>query len=144
MTRRWRRRRGRTEGGFVALEYLLGMALLVFPVAMLVTTLPEWPSRSGVARQAATEAARTAVEQDDWSGATAAGQAAAQQVVANYGFDPSEVGVTLTGTVARGGAVTAHVAMRMPAIDVPVIGGVGEWTWTVDHTEKVDQYRSYP
>lgn len=144
MTRGWWRRTRRADGGFVALEYVLGMALLVFPVAMLVTTLPEWPSRSGVARQAATEAARTAVDQNGWSAATAAGTAAAQEVVTNYGFDPSDVRVTLTGSIARGGAVTAQVAMRMPAIDVPVIGGVGEWTWTVQHTEQVDEYRSYP
>ena len=138
------RRRRRDEKGFVALEYVLGMCLLVFPVAMLVTTLPEWPSRTGVARQAATEAARTAVQQDDWAQATSAGTAAAQQVVSNYGFSTADVALSLSGSVGRGGVVTAHVAMRMPAVDVPMIGGVGQWTWTVDHTEKVDQYRSYP
>jgi hypothetical protein len=144
VTFRHRRREGRSEDGFVPIEYVLGIGLLVLPVGLLVITLPEWPSRTGVARQAATEAARNAIEQSDWPHATAAGAAAAQEVVTNYGLDPTTLSVSFTGSVGRGGVVTAHVGIAMPAMDVPVFGTVGTWTWTVDHSEKVDQYRSYP
>jgi hypothetical protein len=30
----------------------------------------------------------------------------------------------------------------MPAVQVPGMGGVGEWSWTARHREPVDRYAS--
>jgi Flp pilus assembly protein TadG len=134
----------RSQRGFIAAEFALGVGLLLIPIGLLVITLPVWPARQSVARVAATEAARTAVQQTTLPQAVAAGDDAARQVAQNYGVDPAELTVVWRGDVARGSAMTAVVNIRMPAIAVPALGGVGAWTWTVAHTEKVDAYRSYP
>ena len=134
----------RTHCGFIAAEYALGVGLLLIPIGMLVITIPVWPARQSVARVAATEAARTAVQQATLPQAVGAGDDAAHRVAQNYGLDPSDLTVAWRGDVGRGGAMTAVVNIRMPAVAVPGIGGVGAWTWTVAHTEKVDAYRSYP
>jgi hypothetical protein len=41
------------EGGYVAAELALGIGLLVFPVALLVLTLPTWSERQTTARSIA-------------------------------------------------------------------------------------------
>ena len=133
----------RGQAGFMAAEYALGVALLLIPVGLVVITLPEWPARQGVARVAATEAARTAVQQSDWRSATAAGAGAADEVARNYGVATGDLVVSIAGGLGRGQTVTARVAIRMPAINVTAIGGVGSWTWTAVHAEQVDQYRSF-
>jgi hypothetical protein len=37
----------------------------------------------------------------------------------------------------------ASVTVSMPAVDIPGIGAVGAWSWTAEHREPVDQYRSF-
>ena len=45
------RRSGRaSESGYVAAELALGVGLLVFPIALLVLTLPTWSERQTTAR----------------------------------------------------------------------------------------------
>jgi hypothetical protein len=56
---RRRARATRQDAGYVAAELALGVGLLVFPVAMLVLTLPTWSERQASARAIAREMART-------------------------------------------------------------------------------------
>ena len=53
------RRGTNTEAGFVATELILGIGLLILPVALLVLTLPGWSERQTTARVIARETART-------------------------------------------------------------------------------------
>ena len=99
-------RRRRSEGGFMAAEFALGL-LLVVPIGCVAMAMPGWPERQSVARLAASEAARAAVAADTWSDAVTAGRATAAEVAANYGVDPDDVSVELEGSVARGERVTA-------------------------------------
>jgi hypothetical protein len=140
------RRHGRSrEGGYVAAELALGVGLLVFPVALLVLTLPTWSERQTTARSIAREVSRVvAVE-----GVCDRGRAAETglDMARNLGLAPSGVDVQLDcvpgGRLPRGGSVRASVTVAVPAVTFPGIGSVGAWSWTAHHSEPVDQYRSF-
>jgi Flp pilus assembly protein TadG len=135
----------RREHGFITVEFVLGVALFLIPVGILVISLPHWPARQATARAAASEAARSAVQHTDMAQATAAAQEAARLAATNHGLDPADVELLpLVGSVARNGTITVRVNVRMPAVAIPGLASAGEWTWTAEHTEAVDRYRSYP
>ena len=138
------RRLTRSERGFLAAEYAFGVAVILIPVGLFVITAPLWPEHQEVARVAAAEAARNGVQQTTLGAAESVGDAAARQVILNYGLAPGDFTVTWSGDVTRGSALTAHVRVRMPALQLPAVASVGAWYWNVSHTEAVDQYRSYP
>src|SRR5215208_901724 len=133
------------EGGYVAAELALGIGLLVFPVALLVLTLPTWSERQTTARSIAREVSRVAAV----AGVCDRGLAAetGHDMARNLGLAPSDVDVQLDcvpdGRLPRGGSVRASVTVAVPAVTLPGIGTVGTWGWTAHHTEPVDQYRSF-
>jgi len=140
------RPRGRSrEGGYVAAELALGIGLLVFPVALLVLTLPTWSERQTTARSIAREVSRVVAVAGvcDRGRATETGRDMAR----NLGLAPSDVDVQLDcvpgGRLPRGGSVRASVTVAVPAVTFPGIGSVGAWSWTAHHSEPVDQYRSF-
>ena len=142
MTRR--QRRSRDDRGFVAaVELPLGLLLLI-PAALLVLTTATWFERQAAARTAADEAARTVVLSDDWAQGAADAQAVVDEIAANYDLDPDDLTLQLEGDLARGGTVTAHVTVNVPAAAIPLLGGIGGFQRTSSHTEHVDQYRSFP
>jgi len=142
MTRPTRRRddRGSTTA---VVELPLGLLLLV-PAALLVLTVATWFERAAAARTAADEAARTVVLSDSWDQGAADAQAVVDEIAANYDLDPGDLTLQLDGDLTRGGTVTAHVTVHVPAAAIPLLGGIGNFDRTVSHTEQVDQYRSIP
>ena len=134
------------QRGFVAVELAAGVALLVFPVALLVACLPGWFDRQSLARQAARDAARAVVL--DGTCRDEVASAAALRVARGAGVDPAEVRVELDcvagSALARDGVVSARVTVDMPAVNVPLIGSVAAWRWTAGHREPVDPYGSRP
>jgi hypothetical protein len=140
------RQHGRSrEDGYVAAELALGIGLLVFPVALLVLTLPTWSERQTTARSIAREVSRVVAV----AGVCDRGRAAetGHDMARNLGLEPSDVDVQVDcapGTrLARGGSVRASVTVAVPAVTFPGIGSVGAWSWTAYHSEPVDQYRSF-
>lgn len=137
-------RRRRSESGFVAAELALGVGLLVFPVALLVLTIPTWVERQSTARAIAREAARTVAVEGycDVESARGVGETMAGNLGLGGGVEvmldcaPGE-------RLRRGASVTARVTVHMPAVQLPGIGAVGAWRWTAHHAEPVDQYRSF-
>jgi hypothetical protein len=133
------------EGGYVAAELALGIGLLVFPVALLVLTLPTWSERQTTARSIAREVSRVVAV----AGVCDRGRAAetGHDMARNLGLAPSDVDVQLDclpgGRLPRGGSVRASVTVAVPAVTFPGIGSVGAWSWTAHHSEPVDQYRSF-
>ena len=133
------------EGGYVAAELALGIGLLVFPVALLVLTLPTWSERQTTARSIAREASHVVAV----AGICDRGRAAetGHDMARNLGLAPSDVDVQLDclpgGRLPRGGSVRASVTVAVPAVTLPGIGSVGAWSWTAHHSEPVDQYRSF-
>ena len=140
------RSRPRGERGFVAIELAAGAALLVFPVALLVASLPGWFDRQSVARQVARDAARAVVL--DGSCRAEVASDAADRIAIGAGLDPRELHIDLDcvdgAALERDDAVTARVTIEMPAVSVPLIGSVGAGRWTTAHAEPVDPYGSRP
>jgi hypothetical protein len=142
---RVRRHDGSREGGYVAAELALGVGLLVFPVALLVLTLPTWSERQTTARAIAREVSRVVAV----AGVCDRGRAAetGRDMARNLGLVPSDVDVQLDcvpgGRLPRGGSVRASATVAVPAVTFPGIGNVGAWSWTAHHSEPVDQYRSF-
>lgn len=134
--------RRRTEAGYAAIELALGVALILVPLATLGVTLSVWPDRVAAARVVAAEAARAAATRSTWDAATSAGDAVAREVAANYGLGDRDLNVAFSGSVDRGGSVTATVGVVMPVLHVPGVGDAGGWTWTTSHTQATDLYRS--
>lgn len=133
----------RRDGGYVTLELVAGLALLVLPIGLLVLVLPTWFARQNLARLAAQQAARTAVV----AGSLGDGSAAGDQVGADGGLTPGRdltVSFAAGSSLARGGLVTAEAVVRMPAIVIPGLGDIGSFSWTARHAEPVDLYRSGP
>ena len=133
------------ESGYVAAELAIGVGLLLFPVALLVLTLPSWSERQTTARAIAREVGRVVAVRGVCDRDRAVGTAASMAV--NLGLAPSELDVALDcaagARLERGSDLHVAVTVRVPAVDIPGIGAVGEWSWTAHHDEPVDQYRSF-
>jgi hypothetical protein len=133
------------EGGYVAAELALGIGLLVFPVALLILTLPMWSERQTTARSIAREVSRVVAV----AGVCDRGRAAETggDMARNLGLASSDIDVQLDcmpgARLPRGGSVRASVTVAVPAVTLPGIGSVGAWSWTAHHSEPVDQYRSF-
>ncbi len=134
----------RDDRGTAAVELALALALFLIPISLLVITLPAWPERQTVARAAVTEAARAVVLADSWDEGVIAANEIARQAASNQGLDPDDVSVAVEGSLERGATVTASVTIDMPALVVPGLTTVGSWSWTASHSERVDDYRSFP
>ncbi len=130
------------QHGFVAIEFVLAVGLLLFPVVMLVAALPTWVEREHAAAVAASEAATVAVRAYPADGRDAAVVAAAG-AIADYGIDASDVDVTFDrDDNTRGGTISARVTIRMPALVVPGVGTVGGFHTSVVRSRRIDDYRS--
>jgi hypothetical protein len=133
------------EHGYVAGELALGIGLLLFPVALLVLTLPSWSERQTTARSIAREVSRIVAVAGvcDHRRAVDTGHDMAQ----NLGVTPGDIDVQLDCApgerLRRGGSVRASVTVAVPAVRFPGIGSVGAWSWTAHHREPIDQYRSF-
>ena len=139
-------RRGAGEDGFTAAELALGLGLLLFPVAMLVLTLPTWSERQTTARAIAHEVAREVAREGvcDTAAATGLGTIMAR----NLGLPAGDATVALDCAAGeplpRGGSVEAAVTVAIPAVHLPGFGDVAAWSWTARHREPIDQYGSIP
>ena len=127
-----------------ALELVLGVGLLLIPTACLVITFPTWSERQLIARNAAREAARGLATAPTWAAGTAAADRSVQESAVDAGLVPGSVRSTYTGSLDRGGTVTAAVTVNIPAVVLPVFGGTGGWQYTAVHTDHVDRFRSRP
>jgi hypothetical protein len=130
------------ESGFVATELVLGLGLLVLPVALLVLTLPGWSERQVTARVISREVARRTARAGVCDAAEA--RALGVTMARNLGVPADEFSVQLScadgATLAPGSDVEARVTVTMPAVELPGIGAVGVWSWTARHREPVDRY----
>ena len=119
-------RRGERELGFVAIEWVAAVALLLLPMVVVVVTLPSWAERSHAATVAAREAAR--VLANDWPNGDPAGAVlVATEVAADHGVDAADVAVRVP-SVGEAAATTcgSRCEITMPAIAVAGIS-VGSW-----------------
>jgi len=133
--------RGARADGFVAIEWVAAIALLLLPIVVLVATMPEWAERKHAATVAAREAARDLVE--NWpNGNPAAAVLVAQEVAADHGVDAADVVVRVPSVgESRGSDVVVDVEITMPALGVGRMA-VGSWHYTARASRRIDDFRS--
>jgi Flp pilus assembly protein TadG len=132
----------RYEPGFVAIEWIAAMVLLLLPVVFIGAGVSRWPERQQVARAAAGEAARAAVLSETYDDAVATANEVAAEVTANYNVPAAAYSVDVSAPAWDWGEqVTVTVTIAMPTLDVP---GVGSWSvsdWSVSSSQRIEDYR---
>ncbi|MCU1466499.1 MAG: hypothetical protein JWM72_2427 [Actinomycetia bacterium] len=131
----------RNERGFVAIEWVAAIAMLLLPIVVLVASMPGWAERRHAATVAAREAARELV--DNWPNADAdSALVVATDVAADHGIAAGdiEVRVPSVGEV-RGDEVVVQVVVTMPAIGASGMS-VGRWHYTARAARRIDDLRS--
>jgi hypothetical protein len=135
--------RDRDARGFVAIEWVAAVGLLLLPIVVLVATLPAWAERRHAATVAAREAARELVS--EWpAGDGSRAVEVAREVAADHGVDAGDVTVrTPSVGPGRGGEGRGVVDVVMPAISIMGMRA-GEWQYTAIAVRRIDDYRSVP
>jgi hypothetical protein len=134
------RRRFRGDRGSTAVELPLGVALILFPIAVIVMVIPQWPEHQTVATAAAKEAATLYATAGSPQEGAAAAQAAVARAAGNY--DVGGLQLSLAGSWCRGCTVTANVTVSVPAVHVPFGGDIGGFSWTAHSSARVEDYAS--
>lgn len=134
------------QRGFVATELVLGVGVLLVPVALVVLTIPTWSERQTTARVVAREVARAVAALGVCDAARA--RTTGVTIARNLGMDPRDVALDLAcspgAPLDPGGDVEATVTVRMPAVHLAAVGDVGTWSWTARHRQPVDAYAGAP
>lgn len=137
----------RRQEGFAAVELVAGIGFLVFPIAVLVISLPIWAETQTSARSVAQEAARAfALAGDDATGRARA-VALADRIAENLDIElsaPLDLFGTVEAPPGRPSEVSATVTVRLPLIPLPFFADLTAVDWSVEHREPVDAYRSRP
>ena len=130
-----------SERGFVAVEWVAAIALLLVPMIVLVAMLPMWAERRAAASLAAEEAAKVLV--DEWPhGDGADAVEAAHEVAADHDVDAADVALYIESVGGeRGDDVRVRISVRMPAVSVLGMHA-GEWRYESVVTRRIDDYRS--
>ena len=136
-----RPRRRAPEDGFVAVEWVAALALLLLPIVVLVATMPAWAERKHAATVAAREAANELAAA--WpAGDPAVARLVALDVAADHGVDATDVVVRVPSVgEARGDEVEVDVDIKMPAVGVGRMA-FGSWRYTARAVRRIDDYRS--
>lgn len=132
------------DRGQVAGIEVLPFGVLVFVVITLVLA-NVWAvvdARLAVGA-AAREAGRAAVESDDPGAARAGAERAASAALEGHGRgEDATVALVVDGGWRRCARVSATVTATVPAVSVPLVGGIGRRQVRATHTELVDPFRS--
>ena len=140
------------DRGHAAVELAMAIAVLMLPVALVVTAFGPWSERRVFAESVAAEAARAAVlALDERPGSDVVARAAT-----GFGLDQSLVRLGWCGIspaplpggagscfMGRGASVSVAVEVWTPLLATPW-GPVGGLWVRAEHVEPVDLYRSFP
>lgn len=139
-----------SEEGHAAVEFALAVAVLLLPVALVVTAFGPWTERRVFVETAAAEAARAAVLSLDHD----QGVDAVEAIAASFAVDRDEVRLGWCGAtpqplwvaggacpLLRGGVVEVRVETWVPLVRTPW-GSVGGLWVGGEHAEPIDLYRS--
>lgn len=131
----------RCDRGTAAIELPLAVGLLLLPISMIVMLVPQWPERQTVARAAAKDAATVFANAPDVATGRELAQASVAQAAANHGLPSESLTVVLGGDWCRACTVMATVTVDIPAVDVPLVGTIGSFTWSASSSARIDDYR---
>lgn len=142
------------ERGSAPVELALGVAVLLFPAALVVLSFGPWLEartfvRSGaavVARQIAVTGSESSVAQGLAAMAGSAGIEVDSVAVQLCSGSPVTLGAANPSgclPLPRAGAVTVTVLVAVPVVSTPW-GEIGGLTVEATHSESLDLYRSMP
>ena len=134
----------RGDDGFVAVELALGIGLLLLPVAFVVLTIPSWSERQttgrAIAREVGPRSRAKAGATPDWRTISLARWRRISRWIDRKSTSHS---TAPTGDeLAAGSELAVSVTVQMPAVHLPAVGTVGEWSWTARNHQPVDLYGS--
>jgi hypothetical protein len=136
------------DGGHAAVELALATAVLLLPVALVVTAFGPWSERRVAAEAIAAEAARAVVLDLDMSAGALTIEAQAERMgvdadLLRVGWCDAVPSDTWSGSCAltRGSVISVTVQVWTPLISTPW-GPVGGLWVSGDHSEPIDLYRS--
>ncbi len=128
----------------MATELALGVAVLLLPVVFVVLTIPSWSERQTTGRAIAREVGRAVARDGSCNMGLADGLA--EMMAANLALARTDMRVELDcapgDALAPGSDLAVSVTVRMPAVHLPALGSVGEWSWTARDRQPVDLYGS--
>jgi hypothetical protein len=135
------RARQSSERGFVAIEWVAAVALLLLPMVVLVASLPAWVERHHTATIVAREVARVLAH--DWPTVDEARvNATVAAVASDHGIDAADIRVRLESMgIGRGGVLRVTAVIEMPAFGVPGVAAPA-WRHAVTAVRRIDDYRS--
>lgn len=134
-------RRLRGDRGSAAVEMPLAVGLLLLPVSVIVMVVPQWPERQTVATAAAKDAAAVYANAGDPASGVELAQASVVRAATNHGLPSGAMTLELGGDWCRACTVTATVTVDIPAVEVPLVGSIGAFTWTATSSARIDDYR---
>lgn len=137
-----------SDEGHAAVELALATAVLLLPVALVVTAFGPWSERRVAAEAIAAEAARAVVLDLDMS----AGVASIWGQTGHMGLDAGLLRVGWCGAtpsdpwsgscpLTRGSVVSVSIEVWSPLVSTPW-GSVGGLWVSGEHSEPIDLYRS--
>ena len=136
-----------SERGLGSVEWVLGIALMLLPIAGLVLSFAPFFERSTALSVAVQSAARAVVLANDDTSAENAVATIEDELAAAFCTDDCvDLYVTpvAPSMLQRGGWVVARGEMASPGIAIPFVGTFGPVRYEAVHREPVDPYRSLP
>jgi hypothetical protein len=133
-------RQSPNAGAATPLTLLLGMAVIFFPVTMLVLSVPTWEQRLVDAQDAARAAARALATANSVQDAETLANQAVAAVMEADGLPAGQFQATYSGELVPGALVRAAVSVQVPISQVPGLGAVGDVHYTATATAHVDSY----
>ncbi len=135
------------ERGFAAIEFVAGVALLLVPAVMLVTSIATWfearHNATAIAAELGTYVANDAGGCGMMQAHVVALQTAGKLLGAARGIAPERVRVEVNQP-RRGQPAVVRVRVAVPATHLPMIGSIGEFHISREHHSRVDPYRRCP
>lgn len=140
------------DRGHAAVEFALAVAVLMLPVALVVTAFAPWSEKRVFAESAAAETVRAAVISLDLN----IGEEVLSGAAMSFGLEQTQVRLGWCGALPsplpggrggcsmdRGSVVSVQLEVWTPLVSTPwgPVGGI--WV-SADHGEPVDLYRSLP
>ena len=121
------------------IEFPMVIGLILIPFGMLALSASTWVERQTAARDAAAESARYLVVSG--AGGSASPESIVRQVELGYNLPPGTLRASIPADgFAPGESVTVEVTVEVPALSLPILGGVGSVDWTTQHTERFPDY----
>lgn len=137
------------DAGYVALEFVLAMGMMVVPTALIVLQIPGVLEQHDRASAVASRIANVcADEADDNSEAqqlalkTANEEMNATSVLRHSSLSSAEC-IYESGNIEPGTKVHANISISVPAPLLPFVGVGTNWTLREEHVAIVPQYRSF-